>query len=144
MKNVFRISVKSLCFIFLFTAFTINAQESSKTKTSENYSVKGVVSEKDFPLENVNVVLKGANEGVVTDAKGKFQFSRKLNIGDVLVFSYIGYSPQEYKVVSDSSKNTNIQIIFDPSDIALLGAVEVDGAYSSKRNIFQKFADLFR
>ena len=139
MKNVFKISVKSLCLIFLFITYSFNAQEANKT-----YTVKGVVVEKDTPLESVNVVLKGANEGVVTDAEGKFEFSRKLKIDDVLLFSYIGYSPKEYRVVSDISKNMNIKIVFDPSEISLLGAVEVDGTHRSKRNIFQKFTDLFK
>ena len=145
MKNVFQISAKnSLCLILMFVTYNFSAQEANKTNTKQNYTIKGIVVEKDFPLENVNVVLKGSNEGVVTNSEGKFEFSRKLNTDDVLIFSYIGYSSQEYIVVDDAYKNMNVNIIFDPSDIALLGALKVDGTYSSKRNIFQKFIDLFR
>jgi len=90
------------------------------------------------------VVLKGTKEGVVTYFNGEFEFPRQLNIDDVLIFSYIGYNPQEYIVVADASKNEAVEITFDLSDISLLGAVEVEGVYISKQNIFQKFIGLFK
>jgi len=111
----------------------------------EQYTVSGtVVDEENLPLAGVNVVLKGTREGVVTDFDGKFEFTRQLDVDDVLIFSYIGFNPQEYRVVADAAKNSAIKIIFDSSDISLMGAVEVEGVYESKKNIFQKFIGLFK
>lgn len=111
----------------------------------QDYSVKGtVLDEENTPLAGVNVVLKGTIEGVVTDFDGKFEFPRKLEIDDTLLFSYIGYETKEYKVSSNESDNININIKFDASDIFLMGAVEVAGVYESKPTIFQKFIALFK
>lgn len=140
MKNVSSISVKSFCLLFLFAIFNLQAQE-----TTSSYTVTGTVLEQgSMPLGGVNVVLKGTKEGVVTDMDGKFEFARPLEVDDVLIFSYIGYNPKEYAVVANESDTLDITITFDLSNISLMGAVEVDGVYKSKRNIFQKFAGLFK
>lgn len=111
----------------------------------EKYTVKGtVLDEENLPLAGVNVVLKGTKEGVVTDLDGRFEFPRLLDVDDVLVFSYIGFKPQKYKVSASASATIDITITFDYSDIDLMGAVEVEGVYKSKRNIFQKFIGLFK
>ena len=146
MKNVSSISVKTFCFIFLCAICSIQAQDANNNSTSaETYAVAGTVLEDEtIPLEGVNVVLKGSNEGVVTSVNGKFKFTKKLAIGDVLIFSYIGYQSQEYIINDSDITNQNISISFDSSDITLMGAVEVDGVYKSKKNIFQKFVGLFK
>jgi len=111
----------------------------------EQYTVAGtVLDEENLPLAGVNVVLKGTSEGVVTDFDGKFEFPRKLDVDDVLIFSYIGYNSREYTIVDDVAKNKTINITFSLSDISLMGAVEVEGVYESKKNIFQKFIGLFK
>ena len=146
MKNVCRISVKSLCLVFVFALSSMQAQETKNLNSViEDQAVKGIVFEEgDLPLEGVNVVLKGSKEGVVTNEKGEFEFPRKLKVDDILIFSYIGFNPQEYVVGADATKNSAITINFDLSNLSLMGAVEVDGVYESKRNIFQKFIGLFK
>ena len=105
----------------------------------EQYTVSGtVLDEEKAPLAGVNVVLKGTSIGVVTDLDGKFQFPKPLDVDAILIFSYIGYNPQEYKVVADASKNMDIKITFDLSNISLMGAVEVEGVYTSKKNKTKK------
>ncbi len=115
----------------------------------DKYTIKGFVQDEDkAPLPGANVVLKGSSEGTTTDFDGKFEFPRQLEEGDVLVFSYIGFEAQEYTVKASESEIIDITITFDYDSITLLGEVEVvttsDGAFSSKRNIFKKFIDLFR
>jgi len=111
----------------------------------EQYTVTGIVlDEENLPLGGVNVVLKGTKEGTVTDFDGTFEFPRTLDVGETLVFSYLGYDSKEYTVVESESEVIEITISFDASDIILMGAVEVEGVYTSKRNIFQKFAGLFK
>lgn len=111
----------------------------------EKHTISGtVLDQDDIPLAGVNVVLKGSTEGVVTDLDGKFEFPRPLDVNDVLIFSYIGYNPQEYVVPENKNETIEITIVFDLSNISLMGAVEVKGVYSSKRSIFQKFIGLFK
>ncbi|MDH6305389.1 TonB-linked SusC/RagA family outer membrane protein [Parabacteroides sp. PF5-5] len=61
---------------------------------AQNVNVKGTVyDETGTPAVGVNIVKKGTAEGTITDWDGNFEISAKK--GDVLVFSYIGYSKQE-------------------------------------------------
>ena len=61
------------------------------------------------PLIGVSVVVKGATGlGVVTDIEGNY----KINVKDknaVLVFSYIGYTPQEVKIGGRSSVDVTMK-----------------------------------
>ncbi|MDC6404828.1 MULTISPECIES: carboxypeptidase-like regulatory domain-containing protein [Maribacter] len=112
---------------------------------AESYTVRGtVLDETNLPLPGVNVILKGTSIGTTTDYDGKFEFPQKLEVNDVLVFSYIGYDTKEYKVVPAQNDTIDITIVFDATDIELMGDVVVGGAYKSKRNIFQKFIALFK
>jgi TonB-linked SusC/RagA family outer membrane protein len=58
-------------------------------------------------LAGVTVLVKGTNTGTATDANGKFS----LRIADreaVLVFSFIGFTPQEIRVQQGSVVNVNM------------------------------------
>ncbi|PCJ94602.1 MAG: hypothetical protein COA50_12665 [Flavobacteriaceae bacterium] len=111
----------------------------------ENYTVTGTVLDEDnLPLPGVNVILKGTAEGTVTDMDGKFEFPSTLEVDDILIFSYIGYITKEYTIPASQSDTLDITIMFDASDIELMGKIVVGGAYKSKRNIFQKIKGLFK
>lgn len=53
------------------------------------------------PLIGVNIIIKNTTNGTVTDLDGSY--SLQANTGDILVFSYTGYSTQEIEVGSDSN-----------------------------------------
>ncbi len=154
MKNAIRIIVKGFCLFLLCSVFSLNAQEVAShdvehqtevTYNLKTYTVSGkVLDQDDLPLLGVNVVLKGSSKGTVTDSNGTFKFPKALEAGDILVFSYIGYNPKEYKITESESDTIEVNIAFSASDISLMGAVEVTGVYKSKRNIFQKFIGLFK
>jgi len=111
----------------------------------DKYTVQGVILDQDnLPLPGASIVLKGTSEGTTADFDGKFEFPRKLEVDDILVFSYIGFDSQEYKIKEAESEVIDITITFDYSNINLMGEVVVGGAFVSKRNIFQKIGDLFR
>ena len=111
----------------------------------QSYTIIGkVVDEDNLPLGGVNVVLKGTAEGITTDFDGKFEFPKSLEVGDVLVFSYLGYDTKTYEVKANPSEIVEIEIVFNDADIELMGAVVVDGVYETKRSIFQKFIALFK
>ena len=85
-------------------------------------SVKGTVSEEDsgLPLPGVNVLVKGTSTGTTTDFDGNYQISA--NIGDVLVFSYVGFSTQEISFNGESA--LNVQLAEDASaldEVVLIG-----------------------
>jgi TonB-dependent starch-binding outer membrane protein SusC len=85
-------------------------------------SVKGTVSEEDsgLPLPGVNVLVKGTNTGTTTDFDGNYQISAKT--GDVLVFSYVGFSTQEISFNGEST--LNVQLAEDASaldEVVLIG-----------------------
>ncbi|MEH6777700.1 carboxypeptidase-like regulatory domain-containing protein [Maribacter arcticus] len=111
----------------------------------EQFLVKGtVLDEANEPLPRVNVLLKGKTVGIQTDIDGKCEFPQELEVNDVLVFSYIGYETNTYKVAASKSSTIVVNITFDTYDVELIGQVVIDGAYSSKRNVFQKFISIFK
>ena len=59
-----------------------------------------VVAADGTPVPGVSVTVKGARRGTSTNAAGAF--SIEANKGDVLVFSYIGYTTQEVAVSSST------------------------------------------
>lgn len=67
-------------------------------KASNTIKVNGtVLDELNTSLPGVNVVVKGTTIGTTTDLDGNY-FIEVPNKNAVLVFSYIGYEPQEVKV----------------------------------------------
>ncbi|TAI49580.1 SusC/RagA family TonB-linked outer membrane protein [Flagellimonas allohymeniacidonis] len=77
------------CILF-FALFGLSAQ----------ITVTGSVSDEvtGDPIFGANVLLKGTSVGATTDLDGNFQI--QANQGDILVFSYIGFTTQEIEVVS--------------------------------------------
>jgi len=84
-------------------------------------TVSGVVTDKGIgdPLPGVNVVVKGTSTGTTTGFDGDYQINAV--VGDVLVFSYIGFKTQEITVTS-----TTLDVIME-EDAAALDEVIVVG-----------------
>ncbi|MBN2814961.1 MAG: carboxypeptidase-like regulatory domain-containing protein, partial [Bacteroidales bacterium] len=61
----------------------------------QQVNLKGVITDQATgdPLPGANVQIKGTTRGVVADLNGRY--SIEVNTGDVLVFSFIGYLPEE-------------------------------------------------
>jgi iron complex outermembrane receptor protein len=78
------------------------------------------------PLPGVNVVVQGTQNGTSTDFDGKF--SLKVNKGDVIVFTYIGF--KEYSLVYEAQKTISISL---EEDSAQLNEVVVIGYGSVKK-----------
>lgn len=70
--------------------------------TAENITGK-VIDEDGIPLPGVSVTNKRTKIGAITDANGVF--SIKADLGDVLVFSYIGYTNQEERINNNGTLN---------------------------------------
>jgi len=65
---------------------------------AQTLTVSGIVTdETNAPLIGVNVLVKGTSNGAVTDIDGKYAL-QQVPPKAVLVFSYVGYLPQEVAV----------------------------------------------
>lgn len=66
-----------------------------------------ITDEKGEPLPGVNILEKGTTNGTSSDSDGKYVIS--VSDGSVtLVFSFIGYAPQEYVVNNQSTINVQL------------------------------------
>lgn len=98
------------------------------TAIYQQVKVSGTVTdESGTPLPGVGVRVKGENTGAATDAAGKYS----INIPDgstTLVFSYIGYTPQEIAVGNRTTVNVQMK-----ATETSLNAVVVVGYGTQKR-----------
>jgi len=89
--------------------------------------VKGkVTNDKNEPLPGVSVVVKGTTIGTATDASGAYSLSVPDNA--TLVFSFIGYTPQERAVGAQTT--IDVQLLLDTKT---LGEVVVVGYGTQKQ-----------
>lgn len=101
----------------------------SATVWSQVQKISGkIISEEDNkPLSRVSVVVKGKTVGTQTDNNG--EYSIDASQGDVLVFSFIGYVPQEVSVGTLSFISLTMK-----TDASNLGEVVVVGYGTVKRS----------
>lgn len=118
-----------LAFLSLGT-YTIVAQEkpvqeqtdlkylNKATDSVKNITVTGVVTGNSGEfLQGATVVIKNTSSGVQTNEKS--EYSIKVNIGDILVFSYLGY---EDRVITVNANKINVQLhnSLDSFDIGII------------------------
>lgn len=74
--------------------------------SAQNYrEIKGkVIDNNGEPLIGVSILNKSSKSGSITDTKGNFSITN-VNKGDILSFSYVGYTPQDLKI-SDAKELT--------------------------------------
>ena len=98
-KNLisFRILLLFVAFTFAFQAFAQEIQVSGKVSDAKDGS----------SLPGATVQVKGTTTGTLTDLDGKF--SIKVKSGAILLFSFIGYDPQEVTITSQLAVNVSLQ-----------------------------------
>ncbi|MDT0606409.1 SusC/RagA family TonB-linked outer membrane protein [Croceitalea rosinachiae] len=69
---------------------------SVKKSMQQRFIMGSVLDESGAPIPGATVLVKGSDTGVVTDFDGKF--SIQASIGDVLVFSYLGFTTTEVSI----------------------------------------------
>lgn len=120
------VTIGSFLLLFLFFSNTVSAQE---------IKVKGIVKGKSLEqtdvLNGANIFLKGTKTGTTSNRKGEFTFPKKLKVGDVLIFSYLGFIKKRVKITSNSN---NLTIVLDEDNNEMLGALNSNKRYSSKRS----------
>lgn len=105
-----------------------------KTNETQGISKKRIgtiVDAENNPLIGVTVSVKGTTNGTMTDLDGKYSINAKEN--DILVFSYVGYTPIEEAVKGDSElhivmKEDNVKL--DAVVVTALGIKRSEKALS--------------
>jgi len=98
-KNLisFRILLLFVACTFAFQAFAQEFQVSGKISDAADGN----------SLPGATVMVKGTTTGALTDLDGKY--SLKVNSGNILVFSFIGYDTQEVTVTNQREVNVKLQ-----------------------------------
>ena len=107
-------NINYLIFILFFSLPILSfGQEKTITGTV-------VSSEEDLPLAGVTIIIKGTTSGTSTDFDGNYSITA--NMGDILVFSYVGYATKEVAIANETVINVSLS-----EDAALLDEIVVTG-----------------
>jgi iron complex outermembrane receptor protein len=74
---------------------------------SQSINISGKVSDNKDVIPGVSVSVKGTSKGATTDFNGNYEIS--VAKGDVLVFSFIGYTSQEITISNQSIINVTLK-----------------------------------
>ncbi|MHA4896716.1 SusC/RagA family TonB-linked outer membrane protein [Pedobacter sp. PWIIR3] len=85
-----------------------------------------VLDEKGNPLPGASVKVKGTNSSVTTNENGQFRLTG-VNVGDILLISYVGYGNRE-SVVSQSN---NVVVRLELAEAELDGVTVVSTGYQN-------------
>lgn len=86
--------------ILCFLVFSIYA-------SAQDRNIKGTVfDENNNGLPGATILIKGTSTGIITDSDGNFSISAPEN--SVLIFSYVGYLPEEITIVDQSVINISL------------------------------------
>lgn len=95
---------------------------------AQEQTVTGVVtSGSNEPMPGVNVLIKGTQQGTVTDVNGRYSLAVGGDV-NVLVFSFIGYNAQEVEINNRSSIDVTLT-----EDVTSLEEVVVVGYGTQKK-----------
>lgn len=86
--------------MILMFVFSLNATAQT--------TIAGVISDSNGPIPGANVLLKGSNNGVVTDFSGNYTIDN-IPAGGILVFTFLGYKTQEINVRTQKTINVVLQ-----------------------------------
>tara|TARA_R110002073_G_scaffold82622_4_gene197300 strand:+ start:2776 stop:5268 length:2493 start_codon:yes stop_codon:yes gene_type:complete len=84
-------------------SLTLSAQNNNKTLKE----ISGNVTHLNAPLTNVNIIIKGTQEGTKTNSKGEYFI--KANVGDIILYSYVGFNTVSI-IVEDITSVLNIEM----------------------------------
>lgn len=114
-QNYRSLKILASVFLFLLTSVAI----------AQTQTVRGkVTASNGESMPGVNVVKKGTTEGTATDANGEFTLA--VNSTDVLVFTFIGYTPQEISVGNKTTVDvTLVEDVSTLDEVIVVGYGEV-------------------
>jgi len=89
--------------LLLFLGITVFLTTASHAQTT----ITGTVSDATGPLPGASIIVKGTNNGTVTDFDGNY--SIEANQGESLVFSYVGFKTEERVIAAQNTINVTMQ-----------------------------------
>ncbi len=116
--------MKTTLNFILITLFAIQLNAQQKT-------ISGIITDSSYsPLIGVNVLVKNSTNGVLTDFDGKYKITA--SVGEVLVFSYVGFLTEERTVGKSNTISFSMQ-----EDTSSLDEVVVIGYGTSSRSSYK-------
>jgi hypothetical protein len=112
-KSIFILISILLCFAFGISNYSKHSKPVNKSKqTRETWTITGTVTtaEEGDPLPGVNVMIKGTQQGTITDLDGNYRID-VVDSNNVLVFSFIGFESQEITI--DNQTVIDVALIED-------------------------------
>ncbi len=103
--------------------FTLLVAFTMQLSFAQEKTVKGTVTDASGPMPGVNVVVKGTQKGVSTGFDGTYAI--KANVGDVLVFSFMGMNDISRTVDAAGVFNVKMQEDAKQIDAVIITAVGV-------------------
>lgn len=88
--------------------------------------INGTVADKQGPLPGVNITVKGTSKGTITDEQGRYNIDGE--VGEVLIFSFMGYTTQEITISS------NVLNVMLSEDSKQLEEVVINAGYYSVKD----------
>jgi len=94
---------------------TVHALTTGNLRPVQDFQVTGYVKDSEGnALVGVNVLVKGTNQGVVTDLEGRYVIEVKTE-NSTLVFNYLGFNSQE--VIVGNKREINVELAESTSDL---------------------------
>ena len=94
---------KSTLILTLFMALIV------QLSFAQQNTISGTVSDENgLPLLGATIVILGSSTGTTTDFDGNYKINA--NTGDVLTFSYVGYSSQDITIGNSNTVNVTLQL----------------------------------
>ena len=100
---------------FKLKSFFIAILLCSLSGFAQEATIKGTVTSKSDgePILGVNIVVQGSQVGTSTDFDGNYQI--KVNKGDVIQFSYLGFASQS--VTYSNQTTIDVQLVEDDNTL---------------------------
>jgi TonB-linked SusC/RagA family outer membrane protein len=122
------VSLYSLLTVMCFTHSPTFARNAAvAVLQTQQQQITGTVTDNNGALPGVSVMIKGKNQGTITDQKGSYTIT--VASGDVLVFSSISYKTVEIPIDNQSVINVLLQ-----EDATTLKEVVVNAGYYSVKD----------
>ena len=118
--------------LFLLFALVTSAWISAFAQTGVTVAGRVTDAKTSEPLSGVNIAVRGKVIGTTSDSKGNFSLTTTTSTPFTLVFSYVGFQPQE---VSITGSRSDVNIVLN--EIAVLGQEVVVTASRVEENILK-------